>query len=76
MALKIEDCVTENCVECGKIANVWTGHVLLHAQMVTAGFCSNHCSEKRQTACYGEWKKEYGITSWDIVSLRKKLRLD
>lgn len=34
---------TRYCVRCGKVAGVWSCHVLRGAQKIIAGWCSQSC---------------------------------
>ena len=61
--------MTENCIVCGKKAEIFTGHVLrgTRREMVTAGWCKEHINKSEDitlmegAACFGKWKPEYGI---------------
>ena len=34
---------TTNCVRCVKKAKLWSGHILIDGEEVTAGWCGMHC---------------------------------
>ncbi len=62
---------TKNCIICIKPAKIWTGHVIKHAEMITAGWCKDHIEQSENmslmegAACFGKHKPEYGLLGED-----------